>query len=880
MPAPSFRSPSLTGITVLALTAGSSGCGLIAGLGDYSLGTSGSTASGAGGHEPASSSSSTTTTSSSGGNGGAGGGSTTSSSSTTTSSSGTGGQGGSSTSSSGTGGEGGSTTSSSGIGGGGSTSSSSGIGGGSTTSSSGTGGGSTTSSSSSSSTTTTSTSSGGAGGAGGGGVSPVVQIVAGRDHTCARRLDGELECWGDNEAGQLGVPVAGTPLSGVPVAVPGVSGVEDVRAAATHTCALRAGGAVTCWGDNSHGEIGLPPAAKVVGPTTVAGVDASRIMVGDGFTCAVAAGGSGVSCWGDNTRQSLGQAGPSTGTPTPVAVQLDNVSALGSCPHCATACAIANGKVMCWGKGVATPTEVGSNLSPIAVAVTSNDYDAAGDETVFVLSSNGDLGFAQPNAAKGIYNTFHPKMEQLITQIAGSDYLCAVRGPNAANAGGLACAYAFSHPPPASPSLSDDNDALATNVVDFAQGYSFTCVRREGSTEIDCGGDNLDGQLGDDLPGRVLRPRQVIPGGANGAQSLYRGLSCTVAQLVDGTFMIWGDCTAIDVNQAGPQRLPLSTTELDGYRMPIALGPTAYDVYEDAIAYVFDAKPATTLTMFAQTPPAVPGDSPGPATTTAPRITDNGTYKMLVPGLLRDVALDTGGSISFYVADATANDHGTLGLPISPQVGTTVTLAGTYAGIAAATWADHMCAWDTAGALWCWGAGSQGQVGQGGTTDVPAPVKLNIPNKPKVTKAVVGWGHTCALTDQKTVFCWGDNTEGQVAGAIDSYVLTPKLITAVTGVVDLATTPGTTCAALQGGGVTCWGSNANGAMGNGTITGGGPSAVANVGGVQMLSLVPNNDGFCGLAADGAVWCWGYSADGEVGDGSSRGLDYLHPVVGL
>jgi alpha-tubulin suppressor-like RCC1 family protein len=130
------------------------------------------------------------------------------------------------------------------------------------------------------------------------------------EHTCAVRATGAVVCWGSNDHLECGAdaPVGVAPRA---VPIPGITTAMQVAVGRDHACAVLTSGAVRCWGDNSNGQLvsgSTTPAQSgtplvVVerdGAGTRAIADAIGISAGDGFTCLLHAGGAQVSCAGRN----------------------------------------------------------------------------------------------------------------------------------------------------------------------------------------------------------------------------------------------------------------------------------------------------------------------------------------------------------------------------------------------------------------------------------------------------------------------------------------------------------------------------------------------------------------------------------------------------
>jgi alpha-tubulin suppressor-like RCC1 family protein len=142
-----------------------------------------------------------------------------------------------------------------------------------------------------------------------------------------------------------------------------------------------------------------------------------------------------------------------------------------------------------------------------------------------------------------------------------------------------------------------------------------------------------------------------------------------------------------------------------------------------------------------------------------------------------------------------------------------------------------------------------------------------------------GGNHTCAILSG-AVKCWGHNDQGQVGDATSGTNRTsPVAVSGLSsGVTKISAGYNHTCALLSTGAVKCWGYNEQGQIGDATSGTNRTSPVAVSGlssGVTAISTTGQHT--CALLSTGAVKCWGHNNLGQIGDTTS-GTNRTSPVA--
>jgi alpha-tubulin suppressor-like RCC1 family protein len=345
---------------------------------------------------------------------------------------------------------------------------------------------------------------------------PFTALAAGSAHTCGLTPRGGVQCWGATLSPDGGVPTAAGPYNTHPVEIGGFDATPTaLTAGGYHTCALLMGGAVQCWGDNDNGELGNKMQVGRSVPTTVLDLPEPIVSLATGktHTCAVLQG-KNVVCWGSNASSELGDGSTTTRT-SPVAVQglpsgVVKAVAVGDAHSCAL---LDNGNVWCWGStsegqtGNAAP----SPSPPVAVnmVVNATAISAGAAHTCVVVSggaivcwgrnTSDQCGLAMPSSWTAPALVMLPSVVAADTVSAGGDSSCAVLGASAD--GQVVCWGANTRGElalgPDGGTTSTPAITTVTGVLAMAQGDTHACAIIGAMRDTFCWGANDLGQLGD-----------------------------------------------------------------------------------------------------------------------------------------------------------------------------------------------------------------------------------------------------------------------------------------------------------------------------------------------------------------------------------------------
>ena len=699
----------------------------------------------------------------------------------------------------------------------------------------------------------------------------ITLVATGGGHACLVRADGSVWCWGRNDHGQIG-DASRTPRA-LPVRVPGISHPRAIAAGDRHTCAADMSGNVLCWGADDTGQLGDGADMDQGLPREVAGLsNVTALAAGKDFTCALGQDKT-VRCWGDDTAGQLGDSGsPQTRRlPAVVAALSPNITALSaSWQH---VCAIDTAKtLLCWGANGAGQIGDGTTIgprpptTPVAPLPAQVSAVAAGHDHTCALAS-GDLYCwgenGQGQVVKGTPSAPWPTPQSITgpdlldpaAVVAGGQFTCIKGGGDATSGSPITCWGATDQEQTGGGVPVKDATAVAA-------GGAFACALAADGA-LFCWGDNHFGQLA--IGGDTVRTTAApVPGLAQvGALAAGGAHNCATAADAAGApaLFCWGANGSSQLGNLSSADAPAPTRVSSLQPIGIAAGQA------HTCAFAADRQ----LRCWGAGAAGQLGQPPGmDMVITSPTVTDlgglaggDGVYAVAAGAAHTCV----GATISASLLCFGLNSDGQLGksvqdAPGGPNPVPSLLSRNNFTALAAGD--AHSCALD-GGVVSCWGAGDQGQLGDGSIDGHATPAAVTLGNGVTTADTVVtGAAHTCALADG-SIICWGRNAEGQVGTPLQMPIVAPTAVDEIVDAVAVAAGARHTCAIEGDATVRCWGANESGQLGDGTVDSSNkPVRVAGL--TSVDAIVAGGSHSCARRTDGSVWCWGSNTSGQLGDG--------------
>jgi alpha-tubulin suppressor-like RCC1 family protein len=193
----------------------------------------------------------------------------------------------------------------------------------------------------------------------------------------------------------------------------------------------------------------------------------------------------------------------------------------------------------------------------------------------------------------------------------------------------------------------------------------------------------------------------------------------------------------------------------------------------------------------------------------------------------------------------------------------------------------HNLALKNDGTVWAWGAGLEGQLGDGAGISRSIPVQVVDETDPTgyltdITAIGAGDYHSIAAKNDGTVWTWGDNGYGQIGDGTNEPQFTAVQVTGLANVSAVTGGGVHTLALKNDETVWAWGANGGGQLGNQTI--GWPASMNTPVQVHDLSdptgyltdisaIEAGDEHSLALKNDGTVYAWGGNPFGQLGDGT-------------
>ena len=596
-------------------------------------------------------------------------------------------------------------------------------------------------------------------------------VSAGSFITCGINVGGNLYCWGNNNSGQIGVGDNTTSYFSIPQQVGSSGEWENVSVESSHVCAIKKDGSLWCWGNNGSGQLGIGSyGGNYASPVQVGSdTDWKAVSVSDGYSCGIKSDGS-LYCWGDNSEGELG--------------------------------------LQTSGNRYATPQKVNTGSNITWIDVTTNeiwDHEMRNHRQTCAISDTKDLYCWGYN----------------YRYILGNDPIVPGAIPNYPR-------QVF----------------LNATFKKVSLGNNGCAILDDGS--LGCWGWNYYGMLGIQVspyresPGHVVTDNMIL--------SVFAGSRSAFAMDDHFDFLVWGDNYYSELGNGDNVSInvPQKVNDPNYSHMKISSNGDHTCGIRNGDLWCWGKNDSGQLGT---------GDTND---VSYPVKISEGNWTDISAGYNHTCGIDNGKLFCWG-----GNSMGQLGIGNSTSKNTPVQVGTDANWIDVSAGENFTCGVKGNKTLWCWGDSSFGKIGS--TTLHYSPVQVG--NDSDWETVTTGRNHACGIKSDKTLLCWGYNGSGQLgAGNSNSYSSTPLQVASSKKWKMVSTGDNHTCAIADDWTLWCWGDNTYGEAGVSKKDYGDsiyqPVHVSP--GKVWTSVQAGGDFTCAIDDHYKVYCWGNNNYGQLG----------------